>query len=147
MIIAMLLISVSLVILNVRYALQYLFINQRETHSENQIPTVSLIIMLAVSDFVPIICMIACIKVAINGEWDCLLANFLHPPHKDDVSTECGSHMLDQFKQELHFESLLASEAFPEGSELNLHVRESIPIEFEDDLKSTSVYVDYHILN
>lgn len=134
MIKAMLLISVSLVILNIRYALQYLFINQRETHSENQIPTAALITMLAVSDFVPIICMIACIKVAINGEWDCLLANFLHPPQKDDVSTECGSHMLKQFKEELHFESLLASEAFPEGSEHNLNEREAIAIEFEDDL-------------
>jgi len=64
-------------------------------------PKVSLIVVLAVSDFVPIICMIACIHIGSKGEWDCLLCNYLRPPNKEDTSTECGSNMLADLKEEL----------------------------------------------
>lgn len=64
--------------------------------SQLQSQIVVLLCVLALSDFVPIICMIACIQIGNNGKWDTLLSAYLHGPHEDDLTTECGSHILDE---------------------------------------------------
>jgi hypothetical protein len=74
---ALLLITLSLGILNTRYALQYLFITQN-IKDDTQIYDVSPVAFFSVvvlSDFVPITFLIACIHIGSKGEWDRLLCN------------------------------------------------------------------------
>jgi len=103
---ALCLIIAALTILNLRYGFQYFFTAQIHNHNE---PNLVLFACLAMSDFIPMVCLIACIQIANLGEWDCLLCNYLRPPGKEDTSTECGSQMLRGFREELHMESLLSS--------------------------------------
>lgn len=43
--------------------------------------------------------MIACIQIGNKGKWDAIMAAYLHGPHEDDLTTECGTHMLDDLNK------------------------------------------------
>jgi hypothetical protein len=70
-------------------------------------------LFIVLTDIFPISSLIACIHIGAKGEWDCLLAVWLKSS-KEDLSTDAGSHMLDELKSELKLESLLGSDAFPD---------------------------------
>lgn len=94
--------------MNIRYALQVLQIESKTPLTEQQI------VFMALSDFIPILFLIACIHIGHKGEWDCLLSNYLRPSKEKDTSTDAGSHMLSVLKQDLQFDSLMGSTAFPD---------------------------------
>jgi hypothetical protein len=62
-----------------------------------------MVVFMALSDFVPFLFLIACIHIGQKGEWDCLLCNYLRPSKVKDTSTDAGSHMLSDLKNELQF--------------------------------------------
>ena len=78
---------------------------------------------MALSDYIPFVCLIACIHIGGKGEWEALLTKFLRPPN-NDVSTDAGSHMLSNLKEELYLESILGTHAFGEDMHATLNVRE-----------------------
>jgi hypothetical protein len=43
--------------------------------------------------------MIACIQIGKVGKWDAIMAAYLRGPNEEDLTTECGSHMLDDLNK------------------------------------------------
>ena len=108
---ALCLILISLVLLNTRYALQII----------TESPLVDLkamIITMVLSDFIPFVCLIAVIHLSHKGEWDLLLCQYLKPPNHEQ-STDAGSHMLSDLREELKMQSLLGSNVFADDHKVN----------------------------
>ncbi len=106
---ALCLITTALVLMNVRYA-YYIQLQSQESIEDVKV----IIVMMALCDFIPFLFLIACIHIGVQGEWDCLLSNYLRPSKEKDTTTDAGSHMLSLLKQEIQFDSLMGSTAFPE---------------------------------
>ena len=63
--------------------------------------------MLALSDYIPFVCMISCIKIGSEGKWDAIMSSYLRGPNQEDLTTECGSHILDQLNEQTNGSLLL----------------------------------------
>jgi len=101
---ALSLITVSLIFINIRYGIEYIFIEkqillQQLDYTALGAKNTVLIVLLVLSDFLPLVCMIACIQIGNKGKWDAIMAAYLRGPNEEDLTTECGSHMLDDLNK------------------------------------------------
>ena len=68
--------------------------------------------MIGVGDIIPLVILIACIRISAKSDWNKLLAGYLRMPREEEDSVSCGSHfLLDLRKGDLNSE-LLESVAF-----------------------------------
>ena len=132
---ALILISLSLLILTIRYALEYSYLENNiplyqpvsEGPSKKSFPLYTLILFLIVSDFGPILAQIYCMWLAKQGNWNELMSRFLEPPFQDEQSVVLRSHILDDLKNEIdmqRFHSKLLDES--EDSDQNQTARKSV---------------------
>lgn len=104
---ALLLIIFSLLVLTVRYGMEYAYLNDRKhgTKSHEHVPIWLLITFLIVSDFGPLVAQMYCMWLAKKGHWDDLISGFLEPPFSDESmdNKTVDSTILGELKQELSF--------------------------------------------
>jgi hypothetical protein len=104
---ALLLIIFSLLVLTVRYGMEYAYLNDRKhgANSHEHVPLWLLIAFLIVSDFGPLVAQMYCMWLAKKGNWDDLISGFLEPPIKEETTDpQAGSStILGKLKQETSF--------------------------------------------
>jgi len=93
---ALSLVTLSLVFINIRYILEYVLIEKQVTPYHIKTSDVEkILVLLALCDFLPFVCLITCIYIGTKGDWDAIMSAELHGPNEDDLTTECGSRILD----------------------------------------------------
>jgi hypothetical protein len=113
MIAGLVLILLCIVIVNLRFAVEYCFMNnkiklhEKQTISEDLTMPVSVaVLLLTISDMIPIGCLIICIWISAKANWNNLIAAYLRRPGKQEESVECDSQFLVDLKR-AHFDSEL----------------------------------------
>ena len=72
---ALSLVIISLIFINIRYALEYVLIEKNVVvYHLKPADVKKLLVVLAFCDFMPFICMIACIQIGSKGKWDAILS-------------------------------------------------------------------------
>jgi hypothetical protein len=92
---ALLLLSLALSTLLARYSFQFLTLG-RISASES-VSLWRVLSICLISDFVPLIALLLCMKEVEKGEWDYLLASQLQ--EEDELSSAAGSHMLSTLRE------------------------------------------------
>lgn len=108
---ALLLTILSLLVLQLRYILEFVYNGQQVQIStpgdadpdskKAQISITVCLCVILISDLLPIVTQMLCIWIACKGKWHDLISGFLHKPNAGDTSTYAGSCMLDALRNEL----------------------------------------------
>ena len=108
---ALLLTILSLLVLQLRYILEFVYNGQQVQIStpgdadpdskKAQISITVCLCVILISDLLPIVTQMLCIWISCKGKWDDLISGFLHKPNAGDTSTYAGSCMLDALRNEL----------------------------------------------
>ena len=109
---ALLLTILSLIVLQLRYILEFVYNGQQVQISNGsadvdpdskkaQISITVCLCVILISDLLPIVTQMLCIWISCKGKWHDLISGFLHKPADDDRSTYAGSCMLDPLRNEL----------------------------------------------
>lgn len=101
-----------------------------------------MIICIALTDFIPLVFLISCIHLNAKGEWDILLCNYLRPP-TNDASTDAGSHMLSNLKEELEYESILGTNVFRDDIDPLILIETQFDYEFTPEETFSEEYCDH----
>ena len=104
---ALLLTIVSLVVLSCRFVLEFVYssqlmqIGESKDSEKTMISITACLLIILISDLLPIVSQMLCIWIADKGRWDNLMSGFLHKPVEED-STYAGSEMLEGLRKELY---------------------------------------------
>ena len=98
---ALLLTVFSILLLSIRYLLQFIFSNTYDFSTPFNVAPGYAAVFVIFGDLIPIVIQMVCIWMTYKGEWDVLVTHYLHAPNAEDKTTDCGSVMLDQFRADL----------------------------------------------
>lgn len=103
----------SLVVLTIRYMIEFVYAKQdlkidrageAEDPTKRKISVSACLVLILISDLLPIVTQMLCIWISSKGKWDSLMSGFLHKRQlnsNDDKSTYAGSVILDRLRDEL----------------------------------------------
>ena len=103
----------SLVVLTIRYMIEFVYVTQTleiykahdvEDPTKTKISVSACLVLILISDLLPIVTSMLCIWISSKGKWDSLMSGFLHNRQlnsNDDKSTYAGSVILDRLRDEL----------------------------------------------
>ena len=91
-----------------RYTLEFVYHNKKislddsgsEDPAMTKISTTVCLVVILISDLLPIVTQMLCIWISSKGRWDSLMSGFLHKQYEEDT-TYAGSVILDDLRAEL----------------------------------------------
>ena len=108
MLAALLLTILSLVVLLLRYTLEFVYNGQQvqidpdqTDEQKTKISITACFLIIIISDLLPIMTQMLCIWISSKGKWDSLISGFLHAPSEESLTTYAGSVILDPLRAEL----------------------------------------------
>jgi hypothetical protein len=117
MIFGLFLVLLCLVIVNLRFACEFAFYQKLKRSPVDtpinemlKIPISVAVLLLSVSDIIPIFCLIICIYISAKANWNNLIAGYLRRPGKQEESVECDSQFLVDLKRAQFDSELLGSD-------------------------------------